>query len=396
MKNKFKIILIALFFIISMNNISFANENKDNTESSTQQYKVSDETSQNYINRQLEKINISKLEEELKDNEIFKNIDLKQFAKDLIKGDAKLTDLINTENIKKLVIDQLIASLKVITMIIVLALLSSILKSLEGSFSSGEVSKIVNYIIFITMVTLVLVNFKDVLSIAYTTVNSIISIVNVPILLTLLAVGGLTTTSATLSPVFVSGVSIINMVFKNVIFTLITLAFCVLVINNLSKNIKLKRFSELLKKANVVIVGAAFTVYLGLVSIQGIYVTSFDKFAVKSAKFAVGSFIPVIGSFVSDSVDLLLSSSILLKNIFGAVGLILLVGICFIPIIKIFSIILVYKIGAAIVEPIGEENISSFMDETSKLMTVILISVLAVLIMFFVTISILTSLSITS
>ena len=85
MKNKFKIILIALFFIISMNNISFANENKDNTESSTQQYKVSDETSQNYINRQLEKINISKLEEELKDNEIFKNIDLKQFAKDLIK-----------------------------------------------------------------------------------------------------------------------------------------------------------------------------------------------------------------------------------------------------------------------------------------------------------------------
>lgn len=92
----------------------------------------------------------------------------------------------------------------------------------------------------------------------------------------------------------------------------------------------------------------------------------------------------------------MLSSSILLKNIFGAVGLILLVGICFIPLIKIFSIILVYKIGAAIVEPIGEENISSFMDETSKLMTVILISVLAVLIMFFVTISILTSLSITS
>ena len=396
MKNKLKIILIALFFIISMNNISFAD--KSNDELSNEKYKVSDETSQNYINRQLEKINISELQEELKDNDIFKNIDLKQFAKDLIKGNAKLSDLINTESLKSLVIDQLIASLKVITMIIVLALLSSILKSLEGSFSSGEVSKIVNYIIFITMVTLVLVNFKDVLSIAYTTVNSIISIVNVivPILLTLLAVGGLTTTSATLSPVFVGGVSIINVIFKNIIFTLITLAFCVLVINNLSKNIKLKRFSELLKKANVVIVGAAFTIYLGLVSIQGIYVTSFDKFAVKSAKFAVGNFIPVIGSFVSDSVDLLLSSSILLKNIFGAVGLILLVGICLIPLIKIFSIILVYKIGAAIVEPIGEENISTFMDETSKLMTVILISVLSVLIMFFVTISILTSLSITS
>lgn len=399
MKNKLILVLTVLFFIISMNNISFADQNnKNNNELSNEKYEVSDETSQNYINKQLEKINISQLEEELKDNELFKNINLKQFAKDLIKGNAKLSDLINRDNLKSLVLDQLTASLKVITMIIVLALLSSILKSLESSFSSGQVTKIVNYIIFITMVTLVLVNFKDVLSIAYKTINSIISIVNIiiPILLSLMAVGGLTTTSATLSPVFVGGASIINIIFKNVIFTLITLAFCVVVVNNLSKNIKLKKFSELLKKANVVIVGGAFTVYLGLVSIQGIYVTSFDKFAVKSAKFAVGSFIPVIGGFLSDSVDLLLSSSILIKNIFGAVGLVLLVGICLIPILKIFSIILVYKIGAAIVEPIGEENISSFMDETAKLMTVILISVLAVLIMFFVTISILTSLSITS
>ena len=398
MKNKLKIVLITLFFIISMNNISFASQNDENkNDLSTEEYEVSNETSQNYINKQLEKINIGQLEQELKNNELFKDLNLKQYIKDLIKGEAKLTDLINIQSLKNLILQQLSASLKVI-MIIVLALLSSILKSLESSFSSGEVTKIVNYIIFITMVTLVLVNFKDVLSIAYTTVNSIISIVNIliPILLSLMVVGGLTATSATLSPVFVGGVSVINLVFKNIIFTLITLAFCVLVVNNLSKNIKLKRFSELLKKANIVIVGAVFIIYLGLISIQGIYVTSFDKFTVKSAKFAVGSFIPVIGNFVSDSVDILLSSSLLIKNIFGSIGLILLIGICLVPIIKIFSIIIVYKIGAAIVEPIGEDNISSFMDETSKLMTVILISVLAVLIMFFVTISILTSLSITS
>ena len=118
-----------------------------------------------------------------------------------------------------------------------------------------------------------------------------------------------------------------------------------------------------------------------------------DKFTVKSAKFAVGNFIPVIGNFISDSVDILLSSSILIKNIFGTIGLLLLIGVCLIPILKIFSVILVYKIGAAIVEPIGEENISKFMEETSKLMTVILICILALLIMFFVTIGILTSIS---
>ena len=192
MKNKLKIVLITLFFIISMNNISFASQNDENkNDLSTEEYEVSNETSQNYINKQLEKINIGQLEQELKNNELFKDLNLKQYIKDLIKGEAKLTDLINIQSLKNLILQQLSASLKVIIMIIVLALLSSILKSLESSFSSGEVTKIVNYIIFITMVTLVLVNFKDVLSIAYTTVNSIISIVNilVPILLSLMVVG---------------------------------------------------------------------------------------------------------------------------------------------------------------------------------------------------------------
>lgn len=387
---KSKIILIVLFFTICISSTCFADEKQPDLNS--------EEAAENYIDDQLDKININQLENYLKEEDVFYDLDLKVFVKNLIKGDAQISDLINVENLKNAVLMQLKASLKVIIMIIVLALLSSILKSLENSFSSGEVTKVVNYIIFISMVTLVLINFKDILEISYNTVDNVIKIVNTlaPILLSLMAVGGLVVTSTTLSPVFIGGISLINIIFKKIIFTLTTLGFCVLVVDNLSQNIKLKKFADLLKKANIVIVGLVFTIYLGLVSIQGLYVTSFDKFTVKSAKFAVGSFIPFIGNFVSDSVDILLSSSILIKNIFGVVGLILLIGVCLIPVIKIFLIILVYKIGAAIVEPIGEENISSFMDETSKLMTVLLVSVLAILIMFFITISILTSISIAS
>ena len=392
MKNKLKVVLLSLFFIICTYNTSFSYSQNDLEE---KDYEISNETTENYISSQLEKINIDELEEYIKNDEVFRNLDLKEFVKDLAKGEAELTDLINLDNFKKLILSQLSTSLKVMTIIIVLALLSSILKSLENSFSSGSITKVINYIIFITMVTLVMINFKDVLEIAYNTVDTIIGIINIlfPILLSLMAIGGLAVTSATLSPVFIGGISIINLIFKNVIFLLITLSFCVLVINNLSENIKLNKFADLIKKLNLLLIGFVFTVYLGIVSVQGIYVTTFDKFTVKSAKFAVGNFIPVIGNFISDSVDILLSSSILIKNIFGTIGLLLLIGLCLIPVLKIFSVILVYKIGAAIVEPIGEENISKFMEETSKLMTIILICILALLIMFFVTIGILTSIS---
>ena len=126
---------------------------------------------------------------------------------------------------------------------------------------------------------------------------------------------------------------------------------------------------------------------------QGLYVKSLDGFAVKTTKFAIGNFIPVVGGFVSDSFDIILSSSQLIKNVFGGIGLILLVGICLIPIIKIMSIILVYKSSAIVIEPVGENSISNFLNEIANLMSVMLACIIAITIMFFVTISIVFAIS---
>ena len=176
--------------------------------------------------------------------------------------------------------------------------------------------------------------------------------------------------------------------FLKIHFFSITIAFAILIINNLSQSIKLKKLSSFIKNVNIVTIGAIFTIYLGLVSIQGMYVTSFDKFSVKTAKFAIGNFIPVVGGFVSDSMDILLSSSQLIKNVFGGIGLVLLIGICLIPIIKVLSVVTVYKVAAIVVEPVGEEGISSFLNDVANLMVIMLACIIAITIMFFVTIAI--------
>ena len=139
-----------------------------------------------------------------------------------------------------------------------------------------------------------------------------------------------------------------------------------------------------------------FTIYLGLVSIQGLYVTSIDNFTVKTARFAIGNFIPVVGGFVSDSVDFLFSSSQLIKGVFGGIGLVILVAVCLVPIIKIVSIVLVYKLSSIAIEPIGEDSISGFLNEVANLMIILLACIIAITIMFFVTIAILTSISVVS
>lgn len=388
MKNK--ILGLILILLLSFTSISFAEDSSNNED-----YEDTKDNIDLYIDNQLSKINIYEVEKYVKDDNVVKNVDLKTYIKELVRGETNLLDLFDKNKIKTAALSEIKTSIKIATSILVLALLSSIIKSLENSFSSKGITTVTNYIVFITVVTLTLVSFRDILSLCYTTIENIMGLVNViiPIMISLLVLVGFPITSTALNPIFIGGIAAINIIFKKFIFVAISIAFAILVVNNLTNNIKLNRLSSFIKQINIVALGAVFTLYLGLVSIQGLYVTSFDKFTVKTAKFAVGNFIPVVGGFVSDSVDILLSSSQLIKNVFGGVGLVILVGICLIPIIKILSVILVYKVCSIAIEPVGEDNISSFLNEVANLMIIILATIIAVTIMFFVTIAILTSIS---
>lgn len=387
MKKIMTSIILCILIGLTFANVSFAQEEND---------KKVKESVDTYISEQLNKINLQEIQNQIKDEQFIEDVDLKTFMKDLISGKKTMLDLFDKEGLKLFLFDELRASLKVASIIFVLALLSSILKSLDNSFSSGAISQVTTYIVFIVMVTLTLVGFKDVLNICNTTIDSMINLMQIlmPILITFLVVMGFPMTSTVMTPIFMGGVTFINIVFKNFLFVSITIGFAILVINNLSNSIKLKKLASFIKQINLITIGAIFTIYLALVSMQGMYVKSLDGFAVKSTKFAIGNFIPVVGGFVSDSFDIILSSSQLIKNLFGGVGLIILVGICLIPIIKIISIILVYKTSAMIVEPVGEDSISNFLNEISNLMAIMLACIIAITIMFFVTIAIVVSISV--
>lgn len=387
MKKIITSIAMCIVIVFTFTNTVFANGDEQVKESVD-----------SYINEQLNKLSLDDIQKHIMESESIVDVDIKTFIKDLISGEKTMLDLFDKEGMKLFLFRELKSSFKVASIILVLALLSSILKSLDNSFSSGAVSQVTTYIAFIVMVTLTLIGFKDVLNICNDTIDSMINLMQIvmPILITFLVVMGFPMTSTVMTPIFMGGVTFINVIFKNFLFVTISIGFSILVINNISNSIKLKKLASFIKQMNLITIGAIFTIYLGLVSMQGMYVKSLDGFAVKSTKFAIGNFIPVVGGFVSDSFDIILSSSQLIKNLFGGVGLIILVGICLIPIIKIVSIILIYKTSSMVVEPVGEENISNFLNEIANLMAIMLACIIAITIMFFVTIAIVISISVVS
>lgn len=84
-----------------------------------------------------------------------------------------------------------------------------------------------------------------------------------------------------------------------------------------------------------------------------------------------------------DSVDSVLGCGLVLKNALGVVGVIIIIGICVIPVIKLATLSILYSISSAIIEPLADEKIVKLLEEFSgifKLLLAILCSTSVLLI----------------
>ena len=97
----------------------------------------------------------------------------------------------------------------------------------------------------------------------------------------------------------------------------------------------------------------------------------------------VSSAIPVVGKILGDAVDSVIGCTSILKNAVGVVGVIVIIGICITPIIKLVLLMATYYIGSAICEPIADEKIVKLLSQigdTFKILLAILCSLSVLLI----------------
>ena len=92
----------------------------------------------------------------------------------------------------------------------------------------------------------------------------------------------------------------------------------------------------------------------------------------KTTKDAVSTMIPVVGKILGDAVDTVLGCGLVLKNAVGIVGVIVIIGICIVPIIKLGVITIAYNLSASIIQPIADEKIVKLLSEMGGIFKVLL------------------------
>lgn len=348
----------------------------------------------NILEEQLESLNIKELEYILEDiintsSEYYRDINVRDILFSILKG-KNILDFKGFAKIAiKTVVNELLNNLTLISQIVIIAVACSILSNLQNSFEKDSISQLANYVCYIVLSMMIINSFTLALELGKGTVTKMVDFMQVilPILLTLLTAIGSPGTKILFNPVVLGTVNIIGTLVKNVVFPLIFFTFIVGIISRISNKAQFNKISELMREIVVVILGASFTVFIGIISIYEIG-SNIDGIAVQTAKFAVDSFIPIIGKFLSDAVEVVVGGSAILKNGLGMMGLVALVLICLIPAVRILILIFVYKLVAALIQPITSDGVLGYFDDISKSLVLILVGILSIAIMFFITISV--------
>lgn len=274
----------------------------------------------------------------------------------------------------------------IIIQIVIIAILSGILNSIKSNFASSGVGQIAFYVSYIVIITLVISNFSLIIDIAKDAIFSITSFMNVftPVVLSFVVSTGGFATSSMIYPIIIFVTNMISNMMNSVVIPLLLTAFGIGLVANISNKNKLTKLSKSMRSIIIWGLGIILTIFVGIVSLEGTIATTVDGITVKTAKFMFSNGVPVVGKLLGDSIDTILGSTIVLKDVVGIVGVIILLALLLTPIVKILIFLFMYNVTAVLIEPFAETRIVKSLEEVSDGIKVVLALVLTVSIMFIV------------
>lgn len=351
-----KKLIIIFFMLILIPNVTYA------------------ETEEEIMKSTEESMNISEFiqQAEKYTGDFLEDVDISQMLSQAIKGNFDNKTIY--QKVLKVLGAEVSSSIKVLISILVIIVIHGILKSITDNFENNNISQIIYFVQYILIVTLIMSNFTEIIKLVKETSSDLVGFINVlaPLLLTLMVYTGGIATSTMLEPIILLVINFIGNIIESVLIPIMMIVVVFSIVSKISERVQLEKLSKFMKSGVIWFLGIVLTVFVGVVSLEGTLSSSVDGITAKTAKAAMSNIIPVVGKVIGDAVDSVLGCGVILKNAVGFVGVIIIIGICIIPIIKIATLTIMYNLAAAVVQPIADGKIVKLLEEMGGVFKVLL------------------------
>lgn len=304
--------------------------------------------------------------------EFFENINIETIFQNAIQG--KIDNSSIYKRIWQLLGEEVQTGITSLISVLVIVIIHSILKSISENLENDSLSKIIYYVQYIAIVTVIMTNFSYIISMMQETANNLVGFMNslVPIMISLMLYTGSITTSSVLEPIILFMINLIGNLINTILIPATLIIAILSIVSKIGDKVQIDKLSKFFNSGIVWVLGVILTIFVGVISLEGTLSSSVDGITAKTAKAIVSSSIPIVGKILGDAVDTVLGCGVILKNAIGFIGVIIILGICIMPILKLATLTICYKLLAGLCEPIADGKIVKLLEQMGDIFKVLM------------------------
>lgn len=326
------------------------------------------------VKEQMEALNLGTFiaEGENYTKETFPELNIQEILTQSLTGE--IDNSILYKSALKILGKEVVTGITTLGSVLVVIVIHSILKSIGENLGNDSTAKIAYFVEYILIVTILISNFAAIITSIQNTISNLVGFMNtlVPILISLIVATGQVASGTIIQPILIFVIIFIGNVINIVILPIVTITMILSIASNLSEKIQIGNLAKFFKSSVTWLLGFVITIFVGLLSLEGTLTSSVDGITIKGIKSVASTLIPVVGKALGDSVDTVLGATSLIKNSIGFVGIIIVIGICTLPIIKLTVLSVMYSLVGAISEPLADKKIVNVIEQMAGIFKMLL------------------------
>ena len=251
--------------------------------------------------------------------------------------------------------------------VLMTALTAAVFSNFAGAFKSRQISDISFYIMYMLLITLCLSSFRISAEGLEDRLSALVDFMRVlcPSYFLAVAFASGSVTSLFFYNVILFLIYVVELVIVRFLLPVVNIYIMVRVLGNLTGEDFLSEFADLIRKAVSWILKTLLICVVSVNVVQGLLAPAID--AVKrSALTRTAEALPWVGNAVGGVAEVVLGTAVLIKNGIGMAGAVITIAICAVPSLQMLIMAFMYKLAAALVQPVSDKRITTCISGISE------------------------------
>ena len=322
--------------------------------------------------------------------EIMPDFDIRSLLHQLVSGKLELSFPALFQVLIRFLLGEVYSSMKLMMTVLALSVLCSYLGGLTDGFGRAGINQAAFYVCYMVIAGVASAAFFDAAGCVSRSVGNIAAFMKivVPVVITTLLTSGAVVSASVFEPVLISITEIAVLVIQTLFIPLVMICAAMNMVGGMSERFKIQKMVKFMNQCIKWGLSIMLTVFVGAAGIQSIASAGADGLTVKLTRFAASNLIPVVGGILSESVETVMNCSVLIKNSVGVLGVICLVVIAAGPLLKIAAVLIIFRLTAAVAEPVSEPRVVQCLSELANSLSVLFSMLAAATVMFVIVLTI--------